>query len=100
MQAKERSYETMVSFGKQGLSIAATAAVSAAVKASYFYTLLTYFFKSVLYDFYLYHLLKKQELLFFSDPSVGFFVNGNMSYQSSPGFTDIFSQFYKYICVL
>uniref|UniRef100_H2RMK5 Receptor expression-enhancing protein n=1 Tax=Takifugu rubripes TaxID=31033 RepID=H2RMK5_TAKRU len=32
VQAKERSYETMVSFGKQGLSIAATAAVSAAVK--------------------------------------------------------------------
>ncbi|XP_066538417.1 receptor expression-enhancing protein 3a [Hoplias malabaricus] len=32
IQAKERSYETMVSFGKQGLSIAATAAVSAAVK--------------------------------------------------------------------
>lgn len=37
VQAKERSYETMVSFGKQGLSIAATAAVSAAVKASYCY---------------------------------------------------------------
>ncbi|TWW81762.1 Receptor expression-enhancing protein 3 [Takifugu flavidus] len=35
VQAKERSYETMVSFGKQGLSIAATAAVSAAVKASF-----------------------------------------------------------------
>uniref|UniRef100_A0A4W5MVC2 Receptor expression-enhancing protein n=1 Tax=Hucho hucho TaxID=62062 RepID=A0A4W5MVC2_9TELE len=34
VQAKERSYETMVTFGKQGLSIAATAAVSAAVKAS------------------------------------------------------------------
>lgn len=34
VQAKERSYETMVNFGKQGLSIAATAAVSAAVKAS------------------------------------------------------------------
>ncbi|XP_064816365.1 receptor expression-enhancing protein 3-like [Oncorhynchus masou masou] len=33
VQAKERSYETMVTFGKQGLSIAATAAVSAAVKA-------------------------------------------------------------------
>lgn len=32
VQAKERSYETMVNFGKQGLSIAATAAVSAAVK--------------------------------------------------------------------
>ncbi|XP_077062260.1 receptor expression-enhancing protein 3 [Siphateles boraxobius] len=32
IQAKERSYETMVNFGKQGLSIAATAAVSAAVK--------------------------------------------------------------------
>lgn len=36
VQAKERSYETMVNFGKQGLSIAATAAVSAAVKASFF----------------------------------------------------------------
>uniref|UniRef100_A0A1A7XQU6 Receptor expression-enhancing protein n=1 Tax=Iconisemion striatum TaxID=60296 RepID=A0A1A7XQU6_9TELE len=32
VQAKEKSYETMVNFGKQGLSIAATAAVSAAVK--------------------------------------------------------------------
>lgn len=32
VQAKERSYETMLHFGKQGLSIAATAAVSAAVK--------------------------------------------------------------------
>uniref|UniRef100_A0A3B4XIM6 Receptor expression-enhancing protein n=1 Tax=Seriola lalandi dorsalis TaxID=1841481 RepID=A0A3B4XIM6_SERLL len=36
VQAKERSYETMVNFGKQGLSIAATAAVTAAVKASVF----------------------------------------------------------------
>ncbi|GLD70222.1 receptor expression-enhancing protein 3 isoform X1 [Lates japonicus] len=34
VQAKERSYETMVNFGKQGLSIAATAAVTAAVKAT------------------------------------------------------------------
>ncbi|KAI5103058.1 receptor expression-enhancing protein 3, partial [Silurus meridionalis] len=34
VQAKERSYETMLHFGKQGLSIAATAAVSAAVKAT------------------------------------------------------------------
>lgn len=34
VQAKEKSYETMVNFGKQGLSIAATAAVTAAVKAS------------------------------------------------------------------
>lgn len=34
VQAKERSYETMVNFGRQGLSIAATAAVTAAVKAS------------------------------------------------------------------
>uniref|UniRef100_H3CCY2 Receptor expression-enhancing protein n=1 Tax=Tetraodon nigroviridis TaxID=99883 RepID=H3CCY2_TETNG len=34
VQARERSYETMVSFGKQGLSIAATAAVTAAVKAT------------------------------------------------------------------
>ncbi|KAG2462423.1 S22FL protein, partial [Polypterus senegalus] len=32
VQAKERSYETMVNFGKQGLNLAATAAVSAAVK--------------------------------------------------------------------
>ncbi|XP_028331748.1 receptor expression-enhancing protein 3 isoform X1 [Gouania willdenowi] len=32
VQAKEKSYETMVNFGKQGLTIAATAAVSAAVK--------------------------------------------------------------------
>lgn len=32
VQAKERSYETMVNFGKQGLTIAATAAVTAAVK--------------------------------------------------------------------
>ncbi|XP_018605138.1 receptor expression-enhancing protein 3-like [Scleropages formosus] len=32
VQAKERSYETMVNFGKQSLTIAATAAVSAAVK--------------------------------------------------------------------
>lgn len=34
IQAKERSYESMVNLGKQGLTIAATAAVSAAVKAS------------------------------------------------------------------
>uniref|UniRef100_A0A8C2KAG1 Receptor expression-enhancing protein n=1 Tax=Cyprinus carpio TaxID=7962 RepID=A0A8C2KAG1_CYPCA len=34
VQAKERSYETMVNFGKQGLTIAATAAVSAAVKST------------------------------------------------------------------
>uniref|UniRef100_A0A4W3GZ27 Uncharacterized protein n=1 Tax=Callorhinchus milii TaxID=7868 RepID=A0A4W3GZ27_CALMI len=34
VQAKERSYETMVSFGKRGLNLAATAAVSAAAKAS------------------------------------------------------------------
>lgn len=32
VQAKEKSYETMVNFGRQGLTIAATAAVSAAVK--------------------------------------------------------------------
>ncbi|XP_076856132.1 receptor expression-enhancing protein 3 isoform X2 [Brachyhypopomus gauderio] len=32
VQAKERSYETMMHLGRQGLSIAATAAVSAAVK--------------------------------------------------------------------
>lgn len=47
VQARERSYETMVSFGKQGLSIAATAAVTAAVKASYFYIVLS-LFESVL----------------------------------------------------
>ncbi|XP_007907394.1 receptor expression-enhancing protein 1 [Callorhinchus milii] len=33
VQAKERSYETMVSFGKRGLNLAATAAVSAAAKS-------------------------------------------------------------------
>ena len=32
MQAKERSYETMLSFGKRGLNIAASAAVQAATK--------------------------------------------------------------------
>ncbi|XP_065153426.1 receptor expression-enhancing protein 3a isoform X2 [Paramisgurnus dabryanus] len=32
VQAKEKSYETMVNFGRQGLTIAATAAVTAAVK--------------------------------------------------------------------
>lgn len=32
MQAKERSYETMLSFGKRGLNIAASAAVQAAAK--------------------------------------------------------------------
>ncbi|XP_048407313.1 receptor expression-enhancing protein 3 isoform X1 [Stegostoma tigrinum] len=32
-QAKDRSYDTMVKFGKQGLNFAATAAVSAAVKS-------------------------------------------------------------------
>ncbi|XP_073683129.1 receptor expression-enhancing protein 3a [Garra rufa] len=32
VQAREKSYETMVNFGRQGLTIAATAAVSAAVK--------------------------------------------------------------------
>ncbi|ETE62610.1 Receptor expression-enhancing protein 3, partial [Ophiophagus hannah] len=32
VQAKERGYETMVNFGKQGLNLAATAAVTAAVK--------------------------------------------------------------------
>ncbi|XP_032358828.1 receptor expression-enhancing protein 3 [Etheostoma spectabile] len=34
VNAKEKSYETMVNFGKQGLSIAATAAVTAAVKGA------------------------------------------------------------------
>ncbi|KAM4635919.1 receptor expression-enhancing protein 3 [Discoglossus pictus] len=33
VQAKERGYETMVNFGKQGLNLAATAAVTAAVKS-------------------------------------------------------------------
>lgn len=32
IQAKERSYETMLSFGKRGLNIAASAAVQAATK--------------------------------------------------------------------
>ncbi|XP_075697246.1 receptor expression-enhancing protein 3 isoform X2 [Rhinoderma darwinii] len=32
VQAKEKGYETMVNFGKQGLNLAATAAVTAAVK--------------------------------------------------------------------
>ncbi|KTG39257.1 hypothetical protein cypCar_00016232 [Cyprinus carpio] len=39
IQAKERSYESMVNLGKQGLTIAATAAVSAAVKARIHYPL-------------------------------------------------------------
>ncbi|XP_033261965.1 receptor expression-enhancing protein 3 isoform X1 [Orcinus orca] len=33
VQAKERGYETMVNFGRQGLNLAATAAVTAAVKS-------------------------------------------------------------------
>ncbi|KAK7829460.1 hypothetical protein U0070_007234 [Myodes glareolus] len=33
VQAKERGYETMVNFGRQGLNLAAAAAVTAAVKA-------------------------------------------------------------------
>ncbi|NWY06272.1 REEP4 protein, partial [Nothoprocta ornata] len=33
VQARERSYETMVRFGKKGLNIAATAAVQAAAKS-------------------------------------------------------------------
>ncbi|XP_073452348.1 receptor expression-enhancing protein 3 isoform X1 [Aquarana catesbeiana] len=33
VQAKEKGYETMVNFGKQGLNLAATAAVTAAVKS-------------------------------------------------------------------
>lgn len=32
VQAKERSYETMLSFGKRGLNMAASAAVQAATK--------------------------------------------------------------------
>ncbi|XP_076834970.1 receptor expression-enhancing protein 3a isoform X3 [Brachyhypopomus gauderio] len=35
VQAKERSYETVVSLGRQSLTIAATAAVSAAVKTNH-----------------------------------------------------------------
>nr|XP_054364149.1 receptor expression-enhancing protein 3 isoform X2 [Mirounga angustirostris] len=34
VQAKERGYETVVSFGRQGLAFAATAAVTAAVKVT------------------------------------------------------------------
>lgn len=33
-QAKDRSYETMMKFGKRGLNLAATAAVTAATKVS------------------------------------------------------------------
>lgn len=39
VQAKERGYETMVNFGKQGLNLAATAAVTAAVKVNIAYYL-------------------------------------------------------------
>uniref|UniRef100_A0A8C0U187 Receptor expression-enhancing protein n=2 Tax=Cyanistes caeruleus TaxID=156563 RepID=A0A8C0U187_CYACU len=35
VQAKETGYETMVNFGRQGLNLAATAAVTAAVKVSF-----------------------------------------------------------------
>lgn len=35
VQAREKSYETMVNFGRQGLTIAAAAAVTAAVKVSH-----------------------------------------------------------------
>uniref|UniRef100_A0A2K5XB07 Receptor expression-enhancing protein n=1 Tax=Mandrillus leucophaeus TaxID=9568 RepID=A0A2K5XB07_MANLE len=35
VQAKERGYETMVNFGRQGLNLAATAAVTAAVKSQH-----------------------------------------------------------------
>lgn len=35
VQAKERSYETMLSFGKRGLNIAASAAVQAATKVTW-----------------------------------------------------------------
>lgn len=34
VQAKERGYETVVNFGRQGLAFAATAAVTAAVKVT------------------------------------------------------------------
>uniref|UniRef100_A0A5K1UY10 Receptor expression-enhancing protein n=1 Tax=Macaca mulatta TaxID=9544 RepID=A0A5K1UY10_MACMU len=37
VQAKERGYETMVNFGRQGLNLAATAAVTAAVKVMEFH---------------------------------------------------------------
>uniref|UniRef100_A0A4W2CFD9 Receptor expression-enhancing protein n=1 Tax=Bos indicus x Bos taurus TaxID=30522 RepID=A0A4W2CFD9_BOBOX len=37
VQAKERGYETMVNFGRQGLNLAATAAVTAAVKVTEFH---------------------------------------------------------------
>lgn len=36
VQAKERGYETMVNFGRQGLNLAATAAVTAAVKVIFY----------------------------------------------------------------
>lgn len=36
VQAKERGYETMVNFGRQGLNLAATAAVTAAVKVTFY----------------------------------------------------------------
>ncbi|KAF3691460.1 Receptor expression-enhancing protein 3 [Channa argus] len=49
VQAKERSYETMVNFGKQGLSIAATAAVTAAVKASVLYSIFCIILKLLLF---------------------------------------------------
>jgi len=58
VQAKERSYETMVHFGKQGLSIAATAAVTAAVKAS-----------GVLFDRRLEMLLRRCRRVFTRDDS-------------------------------
>uniref|UniRef100_A0A3Q2CMW2 Receptor expression-enhancing protein n=1 Tax=Cyprinodon variegatus TaxID=28743 RepID=A0A3Q2CMW2_CYPVA len=47
VQAKEKSYVTMVNFGKQGLSIAATAAVTAAVKVK---ALLSHLDLLVVYD--------------------------------------------------
>uniref|UniRef100_A0A8B9YS43 Uncharacterized protein n=1 Tax=Bos mutus grunniens TaxID=30521 RepID=A0A8B9YS43_BOSMU len=37
VQAKERGYETMVNFGRQGLNLAATAAVTATVKVIFIY---------------------------------------------------------------
>lgn len=43
VQAKERGYETMVNFGRQGLNLAATAAVTAAVKVILF----TFFLSNV-----------------------------------------------------
>lgn len=39
VQAKEKGYETVVNFGRQGLNLAASAAVTAAVKVIFSLTL-------------------------------------------------------------